>query len=103
MLGLCKNINQIQIKLNPPWAPWAAYWTSLGQSKPPPLERFARGLLFTLANRKSNRRSKIRAKLGTFTFKYFRFMASFRVASGHRRIFGWIKVTTGNISSVSAN
>ena len=52
---------------------------------------------------KSNRQSKCRAKLGTFPFKYFRFMASFRVASGNRRIFGWIKVTTGNTSSVSAN
>ena len=41
-------------RVNPPWAPWVAYWTSLGQSKPPPLERFTRGLLFTLANRKSN-------------------------------------------------
>ena len=103
MLGLCKDINQIQTKLNPPWAPWVAYWTSLGQSKPPPLERFARGLLFTSANHKSNRQSKFRAKLGTFPFKYFRFMASFRVASGHRRIYGCIKVTTGNTSSVSAN
>ena len=42
-------------RVNLPWAPWVAYWTSLGQSKPPPLERFTRGLLFTLANRKSNR------------------------------------------------